>query len=96
MLFREPGKEYKADMAVESAADVAAGLTSFIDKPSTNPPTLNRDALEDKYGRASGRCRANLVFYLSVSNDHLVNADLSWDGRTLVGEPNGARVRFDQ
>ena len=36
----------KADMAIESAAAVAGGLTSFIDMPNTNPPTLNRDALE--------------------------------------------------
>lgn len=94
--FREPGTEYKADMAVESSAEVAGGLTSFMDKSSTNPPTLNRDALEDKYRRANGRCRENLVFYLGVSNDHLVNGDLGWDVRTLMGEPNGERVRFDQ
>ncbi|MEO6227131.1 MAG: amidohydrolase family protein [Thermomonas sp.] len=46
--FREPGMEYKADMAIESAAAVAGGLTSFMDMPNTNPPTLNRDALEEK------------------------------------------------
>src|SRR3989339_646679 len=43
--FREPGMEHKADMAVESGAAVAGGLTSFMDMPNTNPPTLNREAL---------------------------------------------------
>ena len=33
--FREPGMEYKADMAIESAAAVAGGLTSFMDMPNT-------------------------------------------------------------
>ncbi len=50
--FREPGLEYKADMASESAAAVAGGLTSFMDMPNTSPPTLDATALEDKYTRA--------------------------------------------
>ncbi len=71
--FREPGMEYKADMAIESAAAVAGGLTSFMDMPNTNPPTLNREALEDKYRRADGRCRANYGFYMGASNDNLAD-----------------------
>jgi dihydroorotase len=71
--FREPGMEYKADMAIESAAAVAGGLTSFMDMPNTNPPTLGRDALEDKYRRANGRCRANYGFYMGASNDNLAD-----------------------
>ena len=46
--FREPGLEYKADMATESAAAVAGGLTTFMDMPNTSPPTLDAAALEDK------------------------------------------------
>src|SRR6478672_11137692 len=71
--FREPGMEYKADIASESAAAVAGGLTSFMDMPNTNPPTLNREALEDKYRRAEGRCRANYGFYMGASNDNLAD-----------------------
>ena len=71
--FREPGMEYKADMAIESAAAVAGGLTSFMDMPNTNPPTLNREALEDKYRRAAGRCHANYGFYMGASNDNLAD-----------------------
>ena len=69
--FREPGMEYKADMAIESAAAVAGGLTSFMDMPNTNPPTLDAAALEDKYRRAAGRSRANYGFYMGASNDNL-------------------------
>ena len=69
--FREPGMEYKADIATESAAAVAGGLTSFMDMPNTNPPTLDAAALEDKYRRAAGRSRANYGFYMGASNDNL-------------------------
>ena len=71
--FREPGMEYKADIASESAAAVAGGLTSFMDMPNTNPPTLNNAALEDKYARAAGRARANYGFYFGASNDNLAD-----------------------
>lgn len=69
--FREPGLEYKADIATESAAAVAGGLTSFMDMPNTSPPTLDAQALEDKYRRASGRAWANYGFYLGASNDNI-------------------------
>jgi dihydroorotase-like cyclic amidohydrolase len=44
--FREPGMEYKADMATESTAAAAGGVTSFMDMPNTSPPTLSAEALE--------------------------------------------------
>src|SRR5690606_37153591 len=65
--FREPGLEYKADMATESAAAVAVGLTSVMDMPNTSPPTLDAAALEDKYRRAAGRMWSNHGFYLGPS-----------------------------
>jgi dihydroorotase len=69
--FREPGLEYKADIATESAAAVAGGLTSFMDMPNTSPPTLDAAALEDKYRRAQGRAWGNYGFYMGASNDNL-------------------------
>src|SRR5690606_8263482 len=71
--FREPGMEHKADIAIESGAAVAGGLTSFMDMPNTSPPTLDDAALEDKYARAAGRARANHGFYFGASNDNLAN-----------------------
>ena len=69
--FREPGLEYKADMATESAAAVAGGLTTFMDMPNTSPPTLDAAALEDKYRRATGRAWGNFGFYMGASNDNI-------------------------
>jgi dihydroorotase len=82
--FREPGMPHKGDMATESAAAVAGGLTTFMDMPNTSPPTLNADALEDKYQRAKGRAWGNYGFYLGASNDNL--ADIrSLDPKTAPG-----------
>ena len=35
--FREPGLTHKANIATESKAAVAGGITSFIEMPNTNP-----------------------------------------------------------
>jgi dihydroorotase len=82
--FREPGLEYKADIATESAAAVAGGLTSFMDMPNTSPPTLDAAALQDKYDRAAGRAWGNYGFYLGASNDNL-DAIRSLDPLTAPG-----------
>lgn len=70
--FREPGLTHKADIASESRAAVAGGVTSFMEMPNVNPPSLTIDILEEKYARASQVSPANYSFYLGVSND---NAD---------------------
>src|SRR3546814_10398500 len=69
--LREPGMEYKADMATESTAAAAGGVTSFMDMPNTSPPTLSADALEHKYRLAASRARANYGFYMGASHDNL-------------------------
>jgi len=66
--FREPGLTHKGDIASESAAAVAGGLTSFMDMPNTNPPTLDSTILEAKYELARGRAWANYGFYHGASN----------------------------
>jgi dihydroorotase len=55
--FREPGLTHKGDLASESAAAVAGGITSFLDMPNVNPQTVTREALAAKYRLANGRCR---------------------------------------
>jgi dihydroorotase len=82
--FREPGMEYKADIASESGAAVAGGITSFFEMPNTNPPTLSAEALADKFNRAAGRSRANFAFYLGASHDN-EEALASIDTRLIPG-----------
>src|SRR5690606_7377931 len=82
--FREPGLTHQGDIASESAAAVAGGLTSFMDMPNTNPPTLDAAALEAKYAAAAGRAWGNHGFYLGASNDNL-EAVRSLDPKTAPG-----------
>lgn len=69
--FRDPGLTHKGDIASESAAAVAGGITSFMDMPNTNPPTLDSSVLEAKYVLAVGRAFGNYGFYHGASNDNL-------------------------
>lgn len=69
--FREPGLTNKGDLATESAAAVAGGITSFMDMPNVNPQTTTRAALADKYDIAKDRCSANYGFYLGATNRNI-------------------------
>lgn len=69
--FREPGLTHKGDMATESAAAVAGGITSFLEMPNVEPQTTTREAVADKYRAAAGRARANFGFYLGATNGNL-------------------------
>jgi dihydroorotase len=82
--FREPGYTAKADIASESRAAVAGGVTSFIEMPNTNPPTLTPALLEDKYAIAARTSLANFAFYFGACNDNL-DAIRALDPRTVPG-----------
>jgi dihydroorotase len=69
--FREPGLTHKADIASESRACAAGGITSFMEMPNTRPPALDRDSLEAKYAIAAQSSVVNYAFYMGASNDNL-------------------------
>lgn len=69
--FREPGLTQKADIASESAAAIAGGVTSYMDMPNVMPPTTTRALLADKFALAARTSRANYSFYLGASNDNI-------------------------
>lgn len=69
--FREPGMTHKADIASESRACAAGGITSFMEMPNTRPPALDQASLEAKYAIAAQSSVVNYAFYLGASNDNL-------------------------
>ena len=85
--FREPGMPHKGDLATESAAAVAGGITSFMDMPNVNPQTTTRDALRDKYEMAANRCTANYGFYLGATNSNIEEIKA-----LQVGEASGIKA----
>ncbi len=82
--FREPGLIHKADIASESAAAAAGGITSYMEMPNTQPQTLTQELLEDKYQRAAQVSLVNYSFYMGASNDNLSEV-LKTDPATVCG-----------
>jgi dihydroorotase len=69
--FREPGLTHKADIASESRAAVAGGITSFIEQPNTVPNAVTQELLEQKYQIAAETSYANYSFMMGGTNDNL-------------------------
>jgi dihydroorotase len=69
--FREPGLTHKAEIATESAAAAAGGITSFMEMPNTVPQALTQDLLQDKYDRAAEVSPVNYSFFMGASNHNL-------------------------
>lgn len=69
--FREPGLTHKGDIASESAAAVAGGITSYMEQPNTKPAATTIEELELKYSRAAEVSLANYSFNMGATNDNL-------------------------
>ena len=94
--FREPGLTHKADMATESQAAVAGGVTSFMDMPNTSPATTTAEALKDKIERAKGRCTGKISFHIGATNsntDEIIRLVKEGDAETGITPDDIAGVK---
>lgn len=85
--FREPGMVHKGDLASESAAAAAGGITSFMDMPNVNPQTTTRAAIRDKYAIAANRCTSNYGFHFGATNGNIEEIKA-----LQVGEASGIKA----
>ena len=69
--FREPGLTHKANIATESRAAVAGGITTFIEMPNTVPQATTQELLENKFKIAANDSYANYSFMFGGTNDNL-------------------------
>jgi len=69
--FREPGLTHKGDIASESRAALAGGVTSFMEQPITNPQTVTIERLEEKMAMGAASSFANYSFLFGGTNDNL-------------------------
>lgn len=69
--FREPGKEYKENLASGSRAAAKGGVTSFLEMPNTDPPTTTQGALDDKLARAARSSVVNYGFFIGATPNNL-------------------------
>ncbi|MDR1556389.1 MAG: dihydroorotase [Tannerellaceae bacterium] len=82
--FREPGLTHKGDIASESRAAVAGGVTTFMDMPNTKPQTTSLGHLEWKLQRAAATSAANYSFFFGGTNDN-INEIHKLDRRRVPG-----------
>ena len=69
--FRQPGLMHKGDIASETKAAAAGGVTTFMDMPNTQPPTTTQQLLEEKFEIASRESCINYSFFLGATNDNI-------------------------
>ncbi|MGE4586819.1 MAG: dihydroorotase [Mangrovibacterium sp.] len=69
--FREPGLTHKGEIATESLAALAGGVTSYMEMPNTLPQTTTLKELEKKYARAAEVSAVNYSFFMGATNDNL-------------------------
>lgn len=107
--FRDPGLTAKGDMATESRAALAGGVTSFIDMPNTRPATVSIADWEAKMARADEVSAINYAFYIGATADNLdtlAKADYSRvaavklflgssTGNMLLDEPAALKKLFE-
>jgi dihydroorotase len=77
--FREPGLTHKGDIASESAAAAAGGVTSFMEMPNTMPPTVSIAEWENKNALAAEKSVVNYSFYLGATDSNI--------GELLAADP---------
>ena len=78
--FRDPGMTHKADIASESRAAAAGGVTSVMDMPNCKPATVTIADLEAKYEKAAENSVVNYSAYIGATDtnfDELKKVDFS-------------------
>ncbi len=67
--FREPGLTHKADIAHESRAALAGGVTSVMDMPNVNPPTTTFGRWQERMALGARESRVNYAYYIGATNE---------------------------
>ncbi|TXT56674.1 MAG: hypothetical protein BAJATHORv1_20266 [Candidatus Thorarchaeota archaeon] len=64
--LRDMSREDKEDFSTGTMAAAAGGVTTVLDMPNSNPPTLSWNALKEKITRARERRFVNIGFYAGI------------------------------
>jgi dihydroorotase len=71
--FREPGATHKEDLSSGSRAAVRGGVTSYLEMPNCNPPTISQVELDWKLARAAQCSAANFGFFIGACEGNLTS-----------------------
>lgn len=70
--FREPGFTYKEDFSSGSMAAAFGGISTVLDMPNTEPPTLSSNAIKEKAEIAREKCYVDFGIYCGVIEGSIV------------------------
>jgi dihydroorotase len=92
--FREPGLTHKGDLATESAAAAAGGVTSYMEMPNTSPSAVTHELLEAKFNRAEQVSTVNYSFYMGATPENVktlseINANEVCGVKIFMGSSTG-------
>src|SRR4029077_2659697 len=73
--FREPGATHKEDLETGSRSAVLGGVTAVVEKPNTDPLTVDAASLADKVKRARRRMHCDFAFFVGGTRENV--ADLA-------------------
>jgi dihydroorotase len=98
--FREPGLTAKADIASESRAAVAGGVTTVLDMPNVKPTTTTPEALAEKGRLFAARSEVNYGLYYGITHDNIESAlqlpEQSFCGyKVFLGSSTGGMLMDD-
>ncbi|MBA3685311.1 MAG: dihydroorotase [Planctomycetes bacterium] len=68
--LREPGLEYKEDLASGTAGAALGGITAVFEMPNTKPNTDTAERLADKLARAQHRAWVDHAFYIGATAEN--------------------------
>ena len=68
--FREPGLEYKEDLASGSRSAVLGGVTAVFEMPNTKPATTSAETLAAKIAAATGRMHCDFAFFVGATREN--------------------------
>ena len=83
--FRDPGHPEKESWATGSREALRGGVTTVLDMPNTDPPTLDAQAVRDKLAIAQANSLVNYGVWVGASSDSIPIISELWDSGQVCG-----------
>ncbi len=83
--FRDPGMEWKEDLATGSRAAAAGGVTGFLEMPNTTPATTTTELMAAKKKIAASKSLVNYNFFIGGTPENLPD---------LISTPNVCGIKI--
>ena len=83
--FRDPGHPAKESWLTGSREALRGGVTTVLDMPNTNPPTLDAAAVADKLARAAANSVVNYGAWVGASAESIPRISDLWDAGSVCG-----------